>query len=146
MSSNAYSAELRPEPCLRLVVLVAGIVLFLAGSLLVLLLPITFGFKVTLAFIWLIICGYEWSSNRLAYSRGGSLRVDSGGGIERKCRDGCWRPAKLAAGSVVTPRLAWLRISVGRGQRYGELFRGDARENVDWRRFQVIWRHIGANL
>ena len=144
MSSNAYSAELRPEPCLRRVVLVAGMVLFLAGSLLVLLLPITFGFKAALAIIWLIICGYEWSSNWLAYARGGILRVDSGGGIERKCRDGCWRAAKLAAGSVVTPRLAWLRICAGRGHRYGELFRGDARENVDWRRFQVIWRHIGA--
>ena len=144
MSLNAYSTELHPEPCLRRLVLVVGMLLFLVGCLLLLLLPITIGAKAVLGSTWFMICGYEWSSNRFAYARGGTLRVDSGGGIERKSHDGHWQPAKLAAGSVVTSRFAWLRVSAGRGHRYGELFRGDVRENEDWRRFQVIWRHIGA--
>ena len=146
MSSNAYSSELRPEPRLRRAVLAGGALLIVAGCLLVGLLPVTGGRKLLLGLSWLLVSGYEYVSHWRAYTREGILRLDSNGQVWRSSHGKQFDAVVLSGGSIVTSRIAWLRISVGRGCRYGELLHGDARESEDWRRFQVIWRHIGANL
>lgn len=144
MSSHAYSAELHPEPRLRWLVLASGILLFGIGLVLTLQLPVATGYKSLIAVWWLAICAYEWISNRLAYARSGILRIDAEGRIERRSSSGSWQMHRLRSGSVVLPRLACLRLSAADGLRYVELLRGDICESDDWRRFQVIWRHVGA--
>ena len=144
MSSHAYSAELHPEPRLRRVVLACGILLFGIGLVLILQLPVATGYKSLIAVCWSAICAYEWISNSFAYARSGILRIDAEGRIERRSSSGSWQMHKLRSGSVVLPRLACLRLSAADGLRYVELFRGDICESDDWRRFQVIWRHVGA--
>ena len=144
MSLHACSAELCPEPRLRRLVLASGILLFGIGLALIMQLPVAAGYKSLIAVCWSAICAYEWISNRLAYARCGILRIDAEGRIERSNSQGAWQVHRLRSGSVVLPRLAWLRLSAGDGLRYAELLRGDICESDDWRRFQVIWRHVGA--
>lgn len=146
MSSRQYSAGIRPDPRLRRAVLVSGVLLFAAGILLTAALPLAGGLRVLLAIGW---CGYsarELIATWRAYSNSGELRIEADGRLLCRDRDGAWQPAQLHAGSIVGARYAWLRIAVGQGPRYAELVRGDARKSEDWRRFQVIWRHIGAAL
>jgi hypothetical protein len=54
----------------------------------------------------------------------------------------------MLSGGVLLSELGWIRLSVvlpdGRKLVLGEFVRGNARESADWRRLQVIWRHIGA--
>jgi len=49
---------------------------------------------------------------------------------------------------VLLRKVGWIRLSfelpTGRKLILGELLRGDGRRGEDWRRLQVIWRHIGA--
>ncbi len=144
MSLHAYSAELHPEPRLRRLVQGSGLLLFLLGLLLTVQLPVAAGYKSLVAVFWLALSVYEWLSNRLAYARSGILRIDAEGRIERRNGAGAWQVHGLRSGSVVLPRLAWLRLTADDGLRYAELLCGDARESNDWRRFQVIWRHVGA--
>ena len=124
--------------------LLSGAVLCLAGLGFVPLLPVPIEIKALLAAVWLGLCGCEWHALWRGYARSGGLRIAAGGHVERQCADGTWRPARLCPGSVVLPRLAWLRIET-RGMRpYAELVCGDCRKSEDWRRLQVIWRHVGA--
>jgi hypothetical protein len=118
--------------------------LFLAGLFLAISLPLAAAYKCLVAVVWLALCAYEWMSNRRAYIRFGILRIDAEGCVERRCGDGTWQVHALRPGSVVLARLAWLRLETTDGLRYAEVVSGDSRESIDWRRFQVIWRHVGA--
>jgi hypothetical protein len=126
-------------------VIASGVLLFFLGLLLILELPIAGCYKVLIAVVWLGLSAFEWLSNRRAYAQNGILRIDAEGRVEWWDDDAGRRELGLRPGSVVLSRLAWLRLSAGDGLRYAELLRGDARESDDWRRFQVIWRHVGAS-
>jgi hypothetical protein len=125
-------------------VLASGAFLFLAGLALVPFVAVAPVLKIALAVAWAGLCGREWWVLRRAYASGGVLRIASGGQVERQRRDGTWEPAKLCAGSVVLPRIAWLRVAPRSGPPYAELVRPGSDRSEDWRRLQVIWRHIGA--
>jgi len=72
------------------------------------------------------------------------LRVFADGSAATADATGAWRKAKLRPGSVVLDRVAWLRIDAGQGGRFTELLVGNSRKNNEWRRLQVIWRHLGT--
>ena len=124
--------------------LAVGGVLSMAGLGFVPFLPVAGEIKAGLAAIWLGLCGYEWIALWRGYARSGSLRIAAGGHVERECRDGSWQPARLCAGSMVLPRCAWLRIDPPNMPPYAEPVRARCSKSEDWRRLQVIWRHIGA--
>lgn len=50
------------------------------------------------------------------------------------------QPAWIMSGTVVLPRLAWLRLKLADGLVYGELIRGNAASCRQWRRLQILWR------
>ena len=129
---------------MRRLVLLSGAVLCVAGLGFAPLLPVSIELKALLAAAWLALCGREWQAFWQGYARSGGLRIAAGGHVERQCRDGTWQPARLRAGSLVLSRLAWLRIESRDMRPYAELVRGDCRESEEWRRLQVIWRHVGA--
>jgi len=58
--------------------------------------------------------------------------------------DDCPSGASIEAGSVVLWHFAWLRFRTENGRRHVELMRRKTAQNKDWRRLQVIWRHLGA--
>jgi hypothetical protein len=125
-------------------VLLTGALLFLGGLALVPLLAVSAPLRGLLGVIWTVLCGIEVSALRQGYATSGALRIAAGGQVERQSPDGAWEPATLCAGSLVLARFAWLRIAVPGGRPYAELVSARSHASEDWRRLQVIWRHIGA--
>ena len=85
--------------------------------------------------LWLIASGNK---------RCRRIRLHYDGSIEAWSRDARCVAATLRTGSIVLPVIAWLRLEFEDGGHVGLLLRRKAAKNKDWRRLQVIWRHIGA--
>jgi len=142
--SNAYSASLTPDPWLRIVVLTSGRLLIAAGLTLILILAIDVLLRALGCLFWVAIGWYELRQLQLGFDSCNGIRIDSTGEIAILNNDQEWVPGALQTGSVLLRRLGWLRLQSTSGQIFLELIRGDARQSQDWRRLQVIWRHIGA--
>ena len=142
---NSYWAELHPENRLRRLVLGSGVLLLAGGVAMVSLIDGPTAWKVAGGVIWSGISVYRLWQLGHAYAENGILRVGADGSLEVEGLDGRWHAATLGGGSFALQRFAWLRISPSNGTAYAELLRGSARESEEWRRFQVIWRHIGAH-
>ncbi len=143
-ASTSYSAEIAPDARLRRLVLLSGALLTLAGLAFVPLMAVSAALRGGIAVAWVCVCGCEWLALRRGYAGGGALRIAPGGHIMRQCPDGSWQAARLCAGSVVVARFGWLRVAPAGARPYAELVSAANHESEDWRRLQVIWRHIGA--
>ena len=144
MSSTSYSATLTPDPWLRTLVLCSGRVLFGIGVAVLLSLPLSVLVRTLASLLWLAMAFVQLRNLRLGYASTLSIRLHEDGGVEVRDEHQQWLPGSLLTGSIVLARLAWLRVRLDNGQEIAELVRCDARESHDWRRLQVIWRHVGA--
>jgi len=144
VSSTAYFAEITPEPFLRRIVLWSGVTLALAACLIILGLPVAAWLRLAGCGLWAAMAARELRQLRRAWRACRRLRFLAGGAIELLEADGQWHAASLESGSVLLRKTGWIRLRNRRGGRHGELLRGDARSSPDWRRLQVIWRHVGA--
>lgn len=148
MSSTAYFAEIRPDPFLRRIVLISGAVLALAGIPLILMLPVSPGSRAVAAVVWLAMMASELSRARRAWYSCHALRFFADGTVLVLVAGLSWQPATLLSGGILLRQLGWIRLSFtlpsGRKLVLGECLRGDGHKNADWRRLQVIWRHVGA--
>ena len=144
MSSTTYSAELHPDARLRRIVLWSGAFLGAVGVVLIFSMRLPAVVLIAASTAWLLVSGRELGRIRRAYTRCCRLRLSAGGEMRWLDVDGNWYPAKLLPGSVLLRRVGWIRWHDGRGRQAAELLRGRCRESDDWRRLQVIWRHIGA--
>ena len=144
MSSNAYVAELQPAPGLRRVVLLSGSALCLIGLLLISGMPVHLAVMIPGMLAWLSFAVWEIARLARGYDDCIRLRFGIDGYLRYLDHDGRWREGRLLRGSVVLSRLAWIRFETVGGNCVSELLRGDCRASHDWRRLQVIWRHIGA--
>ena len=144
MSSNTYSAKLRPDPWLRIVVLTSGRLLIAVGLVLILTLELGAALRAAACLLWIALGKFELQRIQRGFADCVALRVFPGGEIALLNSDQEWVSATLQTGSLVLRHFAWLRMQTDSGQIIVELLRGDARELDDWRRLQVIRRHIGA--
>jgi hypothetical protein len=143
-ASTSYFAEIRPDPRLRRLVLLTGGLSFMGGLALLPLVAVSGPLKGLLAISWVALCGFEGRALWRGYAGCRALRIAAGGHVERQAPDGSWQAARLCAGSVVLARVAWLRIA-GPGERpFAELVGARSHPSEEWRRLQVIWRHIGG--
>jgi len=143
MLSSTYSAEIRLDRRLRRVVLISGLGLALTGAGLILLLPLGLPARL-LAFLgWFCWSGRELLTYWRAYGRWSVCKLAADGEIELIGREECCT-ATVAPGSIVLSEVAWLRIRAENGDIWGELVAGKQRESKDWRRFQVIFRHLNT--
>lgn len=144
MSSSRYSAELRPDTPLRRLVLASGAVFALLGVAVILTLPLPAAVLIAASAGWLFVCARELvvAGRGFSYCRG--LRIAVDGDIVLLDPDGVWQPARLLPGSVVLRHVGWILFETNEGRQFAELVRGRCRESNDWRRLQVIWRHIGG--
>jgi len=143
-SANLYSATLTPDPWLRIVILSAGRVLIAVGLVVVLTLPLGVGVRATGSLLWLLLGAWELRSLQRGFGHCRSIRLRSDGRIQILSGENDWSVVTLLSGSIVLTNLAWLRLRLDNGTDVFELLQGNARESHDWRRFQVIWQHIGA--
>lgn len=144
MSSSKYSTQLRSDERLRNVVTISGALLGAIGLVLLLTLPLPGIVRALAAACWLIHTAYERRTLLQGYRLYRVFRVDQDGVLALQGPDQDWVAGELRAGSVVLGRMAWLRVESTRGERFAELFVAGGQNTVDWRRLQVIWRHIGA--
>lgn len=144
MSSAAYSALIQPDRRLRYLVLGSGTLLAALGVLVIFLLPLAAHWRVLLLAVWLMIIAIELTPILHAYRLSRGYRLYADGSIEIRGPDCGRRAAVYAAGSIILPRLAWLRVRAADGICWGELLAGNPRKNKEWRRFQVICRLVGA--
>ena len=115
----------------------------LVGGIVILDLPISVASRsVTVAgwFFWTageLLTYWRVYGRWLAYSLSADGEVRAFGR-----RENC--TAKVMPGSIVLAEVAWLRLQAENGDKWGELVAGKHRESEEWRRFQVIFRHLNT--
>ncbi len=144
MSSNAFSADLRPDPDLQRLVLLTGVLMGLAGIAMILTLPFAPAWRATGCAVCLVASAAELHRLCSGWRLFVAARVVHDGTAALLDREGAWHPARLQAGSVLLRRHGWLIFATDSGRGFAAAFRGQGREENDWRRLQVIWRHVGA--
>jgi hypothetical protein len=121
-----------------------GIAAVVAGIFAVFSLPFAVGWRTLGAGLWVVASVVELSVVARGHYCCQSLRIEQDGNILVTMTDGCCMPATLSAGSVVLGSFAWLRFKAENGRHHVELLCRESPGNKDWRRLQVIWRHLGA--
>ncbi len=116
-----------------------------AGAVLILAMPLALLPRLAAAGLWLVIGGYDIVRQRRAYRRYRGVRLDCDGRLELKNQGGDWLHARLLPGSLLLRHLGWIRIRDERGSVFAEPVRGHCRDSREWRRLQVLWRHVGAH-
>ena len=144
MSSTAYFAEFKPDPHLRRLVAASGVLLGIAGVLVILLLPTDLWMRLAACVIWVLTSAREHRQLQRGWADCRALRFTANGELMVLGADQTWRAARQETGSVLLRKLGWIRLRDHRGVVFGELLSGDDRASPDWRRLQVIWRHVGA--
>ncbi len=144
VSLFTFSTCLRPDPWLRIIVLISGRLLIAAGLVVVLTLQIEVGIRAIAALTWLLVGGRQLQQTERGFASCRAIRLLPDGQIAILDSNDQWLPGRLQSGSVVLGTLAWLRLKTYSGANHVELLRGNCRQDQQWRRLQVIWRHIGA--
>lgn len=144
LSSNTYSTCLTPDPWLRLVVQASGQLLVSATLVVILTLPLDAALRALGCAVCLAAGRFELGRLRRGYRLCRAIRVFPGGELEIQGPDGDWTPGTLLSGTIVLQTVGWLRFRTDAAGTFVDIVRGDARESQQWRRLQVIWRHIGA--
>ncbi len=122
----------------------SGVAFALLGAGVFATLPLPIGLRLLAAAIWLI--GSVASCVRLGrrYRGIAGYRVYQDGTAEIVRADGRRVAGRLIAGTFLLPGLAWLRVGVAGSGPVAELVAGNLRTSQQWRRFQVICRHLAA--
>lgn len=126
--------------------MVTASVLHLAGLVLLLLMPLPAVVRVLVIPGWLWICVNDWRSQLRAYRRVTVIRIQVTGRIETIGPSGQMEPVRLLCGSLVLPRIAWLRFEFADRSRYGELLAGDSCRCAGWHWLQLGWRQHGSRF
>ncbi len=142
MSSGEFAARLRASYSLRYLVLASGALFTLAGLLVIVTWPIDPGWRVVLAATWSAFGSWELAQLRRVYMTYGYIEVGSDGSVRLAGNDHTTVVAELLPGSVLLGHVGWLLLKTPDGSRSAELMYGNPRKNKDWRRLQVIWRHL----
>ena len=144
MSLAVFKTELVPSPGLRKLVLISGAAALLAGTAVILYLPLSFLWRGTICTIWIIDCVRELTRVQRGNARISRLQLDANGDIFATRQDGRIESLVLLSGSVVSSRLAWFRLRFPDGSVGAELMMGDPLLDPRWQRLQLIWRQSGS--
>jgi hypothetical protein len=102
--------------------------------------PLSAFLRVPLALLWLAWCSIEIHILTRAWARVSRIGINQLGEVWVSDNAGQRIPASLQSGSIVIRRFAWLRFRFGDGRKYAELVSGNAVEDNQWHRFQLIWK------
>lgn len=111
----------------------------LTGFALLIHLPIAPWARLGLAILWLVSQSREISRLARGAGRVKEIRIGKAAAtvVDRQGRE---EPVRILSGSVVLPKLAWLRLRLPDGLICSELLRGDPASNKQWRHLQILWR------
>ena len=111
----------------------------LVGLLLLMRLPLSVLVRLPLCALWLAGSIRELSRLSRGFDRIRAIHLEVGAASVSD-RHGRQTPVQIMSGSVVLPRLAWLRLRLADGLICGELLRGDPDVSRHWRHLQILWR------
>jgi len=137
-----YSATLRVDPLWRRVVVGSGAIFGVAGFVVVGRLPIGIGWAGLLALAWGAMFAAELLILVRAYRTCIAVTVHADGSVEIERSDGLHDSGRLLPGSVILHRWAWLRMRLPAAPAWAEPFAPGKQDREQWRRFQVICRHL----
>lgn len=139
MLSRRFVADLKPDPLLRKIVMLAACAAVLVGLVLLMRLPLPVPARALLIALWLFTGLRQLGRHSRGMQRVQAIRLQEGEAtvIDRQGRQS---PVRIMSGSVVLPKLAWLRLRCPDGLVIGELLRGDAATDKQWRHLQILWR------
>ncbi len=111
----------------------------LVGLVLLMRLPLPVPARALLIALWLFTGLRQLGRHSKGMQRVKVIRLQEGEAtvIDRQGRQS---PVRIMSGSVVLPKLAWLRLRCPDGLVIGELLRGDAATDKQWRHLQILWR------
>lgn len=139
-----YSATLRAEPKLRRLVLASGVAFAITGIAVAMALPGGIGVAASAAAAWSLWASAELGLAWRCYRSSRAFTLSPNGGLEVELADGSRQVGRLAPGSVRLARRAWLRICLPGRRPWGEPLSQVGQDREQWRRFQVICRHISG--
>lgn len=142
MSSTGFAAVLQASSSLRKLVLASGVLLLLLGVVCIALVPVDLAARALLSAGWVFIAGKELCVLRRAYMTFRYMHIGQSGTVVLFRRSGGTVAAEILPGSMLLQKVGWLRLRTVDGRRFAELIVGNCRKNKDWRRLQVIWRHL----
>ena len=93
---------------------------------------------------WIVIVGAQLRTLRRGWSTCVALRVHADGTVTVLDPSGRWLPGQLEPDGLLLRRWGWIRLGTTAGRPFAEPLRGACRESREWRRLQVVWRHVGA--
>jgi hypothetical protein len=94
--------------------------------------------------VWCVIMACQVGALRRSWGQCAGFRVHADGSVEVRNSAGEWRCGQLEPDGVLLRRWAWIRLRKGSGRPFAEPLRGSCRDSREWRRLQVVWRHVGA--
>jgi hypothetical protein len=146
MSSIILETRLEPDRRLRFLLLGSSLLILLTGVILVLQLPVGPWLRALIVVIWIADVCRQMARLCAGMARVTRLSLDSSGRIIAAGPDGDLQKLTLLAGSVVTARLAWLRLRFPDDSVYAELLCGDAGCDPHWHRLQLIWQQSACEF
>ena len=140
VSSARFETVLTPDRRSRQFLLLCSCLATFAGLAIILSLPLPPIPRVLLCGAWLGDNFRQFRGLRRGAGRVQHYSLEALDDIVGISPDGLRQPMALLEGSIVLPRLAWLRLRFADGSSYVELLRGDSSADLDWQRLQLIWR------
>ena len=129
---------------MRRAVTATGLAAILGGCAAILGLPFGTGWRTLLAAAWLAVGAREVWGIVQGFRHCSRIRIEHTGRLLVFDAAQCCTAATLSAGSVLLRDIGWLRFRTEDGRQHAELVRRKTAQSEDWRRLQVIWRHLGA--
>jgi len=139
-SSATFETVLTPDPVLRRTLRLLALAALPAGMALILLLPLAPWLSAAACMAWLASGVRDYRALCRGASRIGCLALDALDNLEGIAPDGRGQRLDLLPGSLVLPRLAYLRVRFPDGACYGELLRPRGAADPDWQRLKLLWR------
>lgn len=140
-SCSNYAVELRPSPRNRLGLMAGHWFLFWFGALLVAHTPAPGLLRSSLVVGWLCASLHGLKRQAGAFGRVSRLTVGPDGRVALGGPDGSILEARLASGSRLIGRYAWLRIRFPDGRVCGECLGAADAGAENWRRFSLLWQY-----
>jgi len=129
---------------MRRVLGASALLAYLLGIVTIFSLPIDARLQALGAVVWSLQGGVQWTFISSAHKRFRGVRIHGDGTAQLLDNGGEWHAATICKECIVLSTFAWLKLKPAQGGTYCELLRGDSRANKQWRRLQVIWRHLGT--
>lgn len=139
MSSSGSAATLSPGRQARLIVLLSGWFLTLAGLVTALHTQLPAAGRALLASVWLLASFRQLYRQARAFRSVAALLIAADEPRVQAIGDNPG-PCDLLPGSLLFERFGWLWLELPGGCRYGELILRSETLEEDWRHLQVVWR------